>query len=169
MRKVYKVFLDTSALIPLIEESHPNHKSVRRYLCEGKKTYCMDTVVLSEYLTGISPEKQESTKNSLVQQFPVYSFSQNGALIGARLFKHLCEKNNVPKTDSGKQILRVDIFILASAIENQADIILFEDKHFSTMIENLQDFPKEVLSLPHCQRIQDIQIQPDFFDNDSNM
>ena len=48
-----EIFLDTSALIPLLTPEHKNHKIVRRFV-SGFKVFCIDSVVLSEYLAGIS-------------------------------------------------------------------------------------------------------------------
>ena len=48
-----EIFLDTSALIPLLTPSHQNHKIVRRFVSEFKVFYT-DSIVLSECLAGVA-------------------------------------------------------------------------------------------------------------------
>lgn len=164
MNKEKTIFLDTSAFIPLLTENHCYHHKVRRYLGEEKFSCCIDSIVLSEYLTGVtSPENQQRDLNVIAKQFRVLSLSFMGAQIGACIFRHLKNKNAVPRGETEKQITRVDILILASAIENRMDYILYGDKHFTSMVNHINDIDIPNFSVPVPVHIQDIP--GDFFDS----
>jgi predicted nucleic acid-binding protein len=157
MNREKTVFLDTSALIPLLTECHSNHNKVRRYLREIKGSYCIDSIVLSEFLTkNESPEIKRRYLEIIAKEFRVFSLSTVGAQIGASIFCHLLEKNAVPKGKMDRQITRVDVLVLASAIENRVDTLLYEDKHFSFMVNNINDLKIPRFFVPELVQIQDI-------------
>jgi predicted nucleic acid-binding protein len=167
MNREETIFLDTSALIPLLTESHCNHYKVRRYLKETKCSCCIDSIVLSEFLTGAkSPKEKRVVLDIIARQFRVLSLSVIGAQIGAQIFKCLKEKGVVPKGKTDRQITRVDVLILASAIENRVNTILYEDNHFFSMIQHVKDIIIPNYSIPNPIRIVDIP--GDLFDNISN-
>lgn len=164
MNKEKNVFLDTSALIPLLTENHSNHYKVRRYLGEIKGSYSIDSIVLSEFLTkNESPEVRQMYLEMIAKEFRVFSLSAVGAQIGASIFRHLLEKNAVPKGKTDRQITRVDVLILASAIENRVDTFLYEDNHFSLMIKHIDDLVIPRFSIPEIVQIRDIS--NDLFDH----
>ena len=166
MSKDKIVFLDTSALIPFIDNSKDNHKTIFRYIENEKSILSIDTDVLSEYLFWFSsPEEQKEAKDSITRQFLVFSLTSKGSLIGAHLYAHLAKKGLIPKAKTEMKIFRVDLLILAAAVENRVDVFLYEDKHFSSMISALQDFHMPQYKIPLFQRIQDIQFQPELFEN----
>ena len=165
MSKDNVIFLDTSALIPFIDKDKDNHNTIFRYLENQKCILSIDTVVLSEYLFWFSsPEEQKEVKDSISRQFFVFSLTSKGSLIGAYLYAHLAKKGLIPKAKTEMKIFRVDLLILAAAIENRVDVFLYEDKHFSSMISALQDFDASQYKFPLFQRIQDIQFQPELFE-----
>lgn len=151
-----EIFLDTSALIPLLTPEHKNHKIVRRFV-SGFKVFCIDSVVLSEYLAGISRGDMQKCADVIKKQFQICSLTPKGSHIAAVIYKICKEHGVIPTSKSEHQISRVDVYILAVAIECKASTFLYEDKHFNLMAEALKKEKNLEFKLPVFQQVNCIQ------------
>ena len=148
--------MDTSALIPLLTPSHQNHKIVRRCVSEFKVFYT-DSIVLSECLAGVAQADMQKSTDIIKRQFQICSLTPAGSRIAAIIYKICSDQGVIPKAKSEHQISKVDIYILASAIECRAATFLYEDKHFGLMADALKKEKKLEFKLPVFQRITHIQ------------
>lgn len=134
------VFLDSSAFIPMLNRGTPLSDRLVQHLEDINASVCIDTVVLSEYLVVFADSSlAEETTQKLTRQFRIHSFDARSALVCAELFKLLKAKGQIPKTPTDKQLTKVDVMILASAIVAGVDEFIFEDRYFancSTLLPN---------------------------------
>lgn len=134
------VFIETSALIPMLEQDSVIQRRVLQYLKTGKALVCMDTVVVSEYLAGVD---ESIDKNAVVErmskQFRIHTFDAHTAIVCAEMFRILKSKGLIPKTKSKRQITKADIMIMASATVSGAAELLFNDGHFAAYRKVLPD------------------------------
>ena len=150
------VFIETSALIPMLEQGSVIQRRILQYLNTGKALVCMDTVVVSEYLAGVD---ESIDKNAVVErmskQFRIHTFDSHTAIICAEMFRILKAKGQSPRTRSKRQITKADIMIMASATASGAKELLFNDGHFANYRKFL---PGEIYGhkLPTFVRAEDL-------------
>ncbi len=131
-RTAVSVFLDASAFIPLLDEDNVLHAKLMQHLSSAKAFVGIDTVVLSEFLAGLADASaRESVAEKCTKQFRVYSFDTQTAVVCAELFRILKAKGQIPKTPTKRQLTKVDVMIMASAIVSGASEFIFEDGHFA--------------------------------------
>ena len=139
-RNSTSVFLDTSAFIPLLDEDNVLHAKLVQHLSVKKAFVGIDTVVLSEFLVGlVDASERETVAEKCAKQFRVYSFDMQTAVVCAELFRILKAKGQIPKTPSKRQVTKVDVMIMASAIVSGASEFVFEDGHFANYPTLLPD------------------------------
>lgn len=155
MSKNKKIFLDTSALIPLLTSSHPNHSIVKRHLGDFSHFY-IDSTVLAEFLAGIEPSMHWDCTKKLGQQFQIGTLSPEGSAIMAKIYQICKRKGIVPKSRTEHQVIKVDMFILASAIESKVNTFLFADGDF-TLIQSAIANEELGYSLPEFTKVSEIQ------------
>lgn len=159
------VFLDTSAFIPMLLGSHKLHRKLHQHLKSINASIGIDAVVLSEYLVGLNDSvDKDKLIETLTKEFKVSSFDPRVAKVCAELFRILKAKGLIPSTPTERQITKVDIMIMASAIVCRAHEFIFEDKHFTAYPEAL---PESICgySLPKFVRISklpDVLVQTSF-------
>lgn len=167
-RTLISAFLDTSAFIPLLDEDNGLHARLVQHLSASGAFVGIDTVVLSEFLVGMANAAERApVAEKCARQFRVYSFDAQTAVVCAELFRILKGKGQVPKTPTRRQLTKVDVMIMASAIVSGASEFVFEDGHFANYPELL---PESVCGRPlppfvRVSEIPSIAIQenlPDF-------
>lgn len=165
------VFLDTSAFIPLLDEDNALHAKLVQHLYALKAFIDIDTVVLSEFLVGLADvSERKAVAEKCSKQFRVYSFDTRTAVVCAELFKILKAKGQIPKTPTRRQLTKVDVMIMASAMVSRATEFIFEDEHFVNYPALLPD-PVCGYSLPSFVRISKlptVTVQEDLPDFDEN-
>lgn len=145
-RTLISAFLDTSAFIPLLDEDNGLHARLVQHLSVPGAFVGIDTVVLSEFLVGMAnAAEREAVAEKCARQFRVYSFDAQTAVVCAELFRILKGKGQVPKTPTRRQLTKVDVMIMASAIVSGASEFVFEDGHFANYPELL---PESVCGRP---------------------
>lgn len=123
--------LDTSAFIHLLGSDKPLHLKIVNHLTQSGLAPCIDAVVLSEYLAGLSERTDaKSLIEMFTKQFGVYSFDARTAEVSAAIFRILKQAGQIPVERSERQITKVDIMIIASAMVNSVKELLFEDRHY---------------------------------------
>lgn len=121
-------FLDTSAFIPLLDSDNALHAKLVQHLSAEKAFVGIDTIVLSEYLAGIAEESERVVvAEQCAKQFRVHPFNTQTAIVCAELFRMLKAKGQIPKTQSKRQLTKVDVMIMASVIVSGAKELVFED------------------------------------------
>ena len=134
------VFIETSALIPMLEQGNVIQARVLQYLKSGKALVCMDAVVVSEYLAGLDASMD---KNAVVErmskQFRIHTFDAHTAIVCSEMFRILKTKGQIPRTPSKRQITKADVMIMASATASGVSELLFNDGHFATYRRFLPD------------------------------
>lgn len=139
-KAVTSVFLDSSAFIPLIDCDNVWHARLLQHIKDRDAFVSIDTVVLSEYLVGVADSLlAEETALKFARQFRIHSFDARTALVCAELFKVLKAKGQIPKKPTDRQLKKVDVMILASAIVAGVDEFIFEDRYFSNCPAFLPD------------------------------
>ena len=136
------IFLDSSALIPLLESTHVHHQRLVQYLKSqnASRTTYIDAVVLSEYLVGADAKaNRDEIVKELTRQFNVVSFDSVSAKVCSELFRVLDAKGQVPKAKSKRQIAKADLMIFSSAIVSRAAVIISGDGDFSAYHAQLPD------------------------------
>jgi len=155
-RTSVSVFLDTSAFIPLLDEGNVLHSKLMQHLSSTKAFVGIDTVVLSEFLAGLADAAdRESAVEQCTKQFRVYSFDTQTAVVCAELFNILKAKGQIPKTPTKRQLTKVDVMIMASAIVSGTSEFIFEDGHFANYPVLLPD-PICGRPLPSFVRISEL-------------
>lgn len=157
MRKTsISVFLDTSAFIPLLDKTNMFHAKLMQHMSAVKALVGIDTIVLSEFLAGLADvSKREVVAEKCAKQFRIYSFDTQAAVVCAELFEILKAKGQIPKTPTKRQLTKVDVMIMASAIVSGASEFIFEDGHFANYPSLL---PASILgrSLPSFVRVSEL-------------
>ncbi len=168
------VFFDTSAFIPLLDEDNVLHAKILQHLSEGKAFISIDTVVLSEFLAGLADaSERETVAEKCSKQFRVHSFDMQTALVCAELFRILKAKGQIPKTPTKRQLTKIDVMIMASAIVSGASEFVFEDGHFANYPALLPDSVcgRSIPSFVRVSRLPAVAVQenlPDFDGNSSS-
>ena len=153
------VFVETSALIPMLGQESTIQARILQYIKTGKATVCIDTIVLSEFLAGTdkSEDKNEITER-LSKQFRINTFDTHTAMVCSEIFRILKSKGQIPKPKSKRQITKADIMIMASAIVSGANEFMFCDGDFKAYQKFLpQDIYKH--KTPTFIRAQDLPPQ----------
>ena len=131
-RNSASAFLDTSAFIPLLDEHNALHAKLHQHLSAANALVGIDTIVLSEFLAGLDDATSlEAVAEKCAKQFRVHSFDMQSAIVCAKLFRILKANGQIPKTPTRRQLTKVDIMVMASAIVSGADEFVFEVGHFS--------------------------------------
>lgn len=134
------VFIETSALIPMLDRENAHQKRIIAHLSSKQALASIDTVVLSEYLAGLSNATDKSNvAEHLSRQFRIYTFDAQTAIVCAEVFRVLMANGQIPKNQSNRQITKADIMIMASAIVSGASELLFNDGHFRSYKKFLPD------------------------------
>ena len=140
------IFLDTSAFVPLLDCQHPLNSRLIQHLKSRNASVEIDAIVLSEFLVGVGSDVDKDVLiDKYTRQFRVPSFDAAAAKVCAELFKLLKSKGQIPKSATDRQITKVDIMIMASAIVSRATEFVFEDKHFA---HYPQHFPTDICGFP---------------------
>lgn len=140
------VFLDTSAFVPLLDSQNDLNARLVQHLKSLNASVEIDAIVLSEYLVGVTDGvDKDALIDTCTRQFRVPSFDAVAAKLCAELFKILKSKGQIPKASSERQITKVDIMIMASAIVSRANEFVFEDKHF---VNYPQYLPTDICGFP---------------------
>lgn len=123
--------LDTSAFIHLLGSDKPLHRKIIGHLTQDGLMPCIDAVVLSEYLAGLADTVDvKGLIERFTKQFGTYSFDARTAEVSAAIFRILKKSGQIPSAGSERQITKVDIMIIASAMVNSVKELLFEDRHY---------------------------------------
>lgn len=131
-------FLDSSAFFPLLERDNPLHARLMQHILGKKAVVCIDTIVLSEYLVGIADSSRaEEIAENFAKQFRIHSFDARTAVVCAELFKILKAKGQIPKKPTDRQLKKVDVMIMASAIVSGVDEFIFGDRYFANVTDLL--------------------------------
>lgn len=105
-----------------------------RSLSREKKTIMIPAPVVAEYLIGIPTEKHVQHQELIEKLFYVPSFDLKAARIAAEIEN---DKALMTAIRNGEQLdrqrLRVDVQILATAITNNADMVISNDPHMPTL------------------------------------
>ena len=126
------VFLDSSAFIPLIDETHAQHTRVTRYIEATTALPAIDAIVLSEVSAGIGDGVDKDALVELyTRQFRVPSFDVRAAKVCSELFRILKSAGQIHRKGEERQVTKADLLILSNAIVNGASAFLYEDKHFA--------------------------------------
>ena len=167
-RTTISVFLDTSAFIPLLDENNLLHTKQVQHLSTAKAFVGIDTIVLSEFLVGMADvSEREAVAEKCTKQFRVCSFDTQTAVVCAELFKILKGKGQISKTPTKRQLTKVDIMIMASAIVSGANEFIFEDGHFANYPTLLPDSVcgRPLPSFVRVSKLPSVSVQenlPDF-------
>ncbi len=167
-RTTISVFLDTSAFIPLLDENNLLHTKLVQHLSTAKAFVGIDTIVLSEFLAGMADvSEREAVAEKCTKQFRVCSFDTQTAVVCAELFKILKGKGQISKTPTKRQLTKVDIMIMASAIVSGANEFIFEDGHFANYPTLLPDSVcgRPLPSFVRVSKLPSVSVQenlPDF-------
>lgn len=167
-RTTISVFLDTSAFIPLLDENNLLHTKLVQHLSMAKAFVGIDTIVLSEFLVGMADvSEREAVAEKCTKQFRVCSFDTQTAVVCAELFKILKGKGQISKTPTKRQLTKVDIMIMASAIVSGASEFIFEDGHFANYPTLLPDSVcgRPLPSFVRVSKLPSVSVQenlPDF-------
>lgn len=171
-RTSISAFLDTSAFIPLLDEANVLHAKLVQHLSAAKAFVGIDTVVLSEFLVGMADAfEREAVAEKCTRQFRVYSFDTQTAVVCAELFKILKGKGQIPKTPTKRQLTKVDVMIMASAIVSGASEFIFEDGHFANYPALFPEFVcgRPLPSFVRASNLPSVAVQenlPDFDGSD---
>lgn len=126
------IFLDTSAFVPLLDSQNSLNARIVQHLKSQNACIAIDSIVLSEYLAGVADNiDKDALVDKCSRQFQITSFDTVAAKVCAELFKILKSKGQIPRASTERQITKVDIMIMASAIVSHAKEFIFEDKHFA--------------------------------------
>ena len=153
-------FLDTSAFIPLLDKTNALHVRLVRHVSATRILVGIDTVVLSEFLAGLADTTvRETAAETCAKQFRVHSFNAQTAIVCAELFGILKAKGQIPKTPTKRQLTKVDVMVMASAIVSGATEFIFEDGHFESYSKLL---PGSVCgrALPSFVRVSELPCVP---------
>lgn len=161
-RTSISVFLDTSAFIPLLDEANVLHAKLVQHMSSMKAFVGIDTIVLSEFLTGLADESgREVVAEKCAKQFRVYAFDAQTSIVCAELFRILKAKGQIPKASTKRQLTKVDVMIMASAIVSGASEFIFEDGHFANYPALLPDSicGRSLPSFVRVSKLPDVAIQ----------
>lgn len=139
------IFFDTSALIPFLVDSDPLHPRLVHSLRSSPHHYVIDTIVLAEYLAKIPTADYASVLARFQKTFRIQPFSELSAQLFAELFKVLDAHGHIPRTPTGRQVVKADLMVLSSAIASGVSEFYFDDRGFSSWSAFL---PLTFLGLP---------------------
>ncbi|NOY42802.1 MAG: type II toxin-antitoxin system VapC family toxin [Planctomycetes bacterium] len=88
------------------------------------------SIVLAEFLTGQDPVSQRSVKEIIGKAFFIAPFDAKAAVIAAELFDKQEFDAAKQESEVGRQCLKADYKILATAIAHGASAIYANDQHF---------------------------------------
>jgi predicted nucleic acid-binding protein len=88
------------------------------------------SIALSEYLTGCSEKSREANRAFVEANFFVAPFDAKCSAIAANIWDATAVGEAKAEAKVGKQSIKADIFILATAIAHGATTLWVEDGHF---------------------------------------
>lgn len=132
--------LDTSAFIPLLDPDNPFNERLANHLKQTNALLCIDTIVLSEFLVkDDNGSDLDALADKFTKQFRVFSFDARTAVVCSRIFSILKSRGQVPRAGTARQITKVDIMVVSSAIVNRVDEFIFADNHFKSILQHIPD------------------------------
>jgi predicted nucleic acid-binding protein len=113
------VLLDTSILIDYFRKE--NKEKTYLYIVSKDYDLAISTITEFEFLNGVN-DKNIDTVNSLLKEFLILDFNSECAKISSKIYKNLKKIN--------KLIPPPDIFIAATAINNNMELVTLNENHF---------------------------------------
>jgi predicted nucleic acid-binding protein len=121
-----------------------------RHLDKKGQRVMIPALVLAEYLLGFELKEQDQQRQMIEQFFFVPSLDVPAAHLAARLLKNPQVVQSVRQGGQvGRQQLRIDALILATAIVNQAEKVISNDNHIHKLaqglipVEEVPDIPEQ--------------------------
>lgn len=143
MAQPLKVCFDTAPLIWGVrgESSSTQANMIERTklyiatLAEQRATIIVPTVVLAEYLEGVSEGDMAGEIGALHRGFVVEPFDPFAAKIAAVLRQNEEVRDLYKRDDDSvhKTCIKVDVMVVATAIATEADFIVSHDSHLATI------------------------------------
>uniref|UniRef100_A0A7V4EHF5 PIN domain-containing protein n=1 Tax=Thermus tengchongensis TaxID=1214928 RepID=A0A7V4EHF5_9DEIN len=145
--------LDTDVLIALLQAlenpGHPEHASAKAYLEElsrGVRKVALPLPVVSEFLTGLEPQKWPEVLAYLEKHFRLLELNKAAAIEAARFFKARLDQE--PLKGQERQCVRTDTFILGIAKVHGCTKVYTKDKRMAALtgqgLEVEEGLPKAI-------------------------
>jgi predicted nucleic acid-binding protein len=104
----------------------------RRYIAflqKQNERLMVPAPVVAEYLAGFEPEKQQRQLQQIEHHFVVAAFDIHAATLAAQILARRPEVEQLQREDyeGRRQKLRIDVFIVATAIAHAADALISHD------------------------------------------
>ncbi|HTU22500.1 MAG TPA: hypothetical protein VMG10_30965 [Gemmataceae bacterium] len=159
------ICFDTQALIWGVQSTgHSGREDIvaraRRYiewLSKSKTPIMIPAPAVTEYLVAFDPDEQQRQLQVIERSFFVAAFDLPAARMAARILGRRLEMHRIESDHCvRRQQLKVDVFIVATAIVHHAERLISHDAHMGKLAEGT--------SLQVCE-IPDLATQGELFDS----
>lgn len=148
------VMVDSNFLIKLVS----NKQSTKIFLQSLKRRELFigfSTPVISEFLVRDENSSRINFINKVNSYSEIYDYDMKSAVAGAKIFRDLKAKGYFSQNNGTRQIIKVDIQIIAITLSNKIKEIYTEDKGLIQIIKKL-DLPIVTSNLD----TDDFQLKP---------
>lgn len=141
------IMADNNFLIGLVDDREQHQYFIQEFSKQNAKIG-LPTPVLAEFLVRDDNANRTTfltQTNNLVQLF---NFDHKSAIISAKIMRELLAADFFKNKSKDKQIVKVDIQILAITLANDIDKLFSTDKEMAKIIQ-LLNLPVEILDFKH--------------------
>ncbi len=137
------VMVDNNFLIKLVSNQQ-SYKVFYQSLKRREISIGLPTPVIGEFLVIDENSKRISFLNKVNSYSQIYDYDMKSAVIGAKIFSDLKRKEYFKGNNGARQVIKVDIQIIAITMSNRVKNLYTEDKGLINIIKEL-DLPIEVI------------------------
>ncbi|MCH8044425.1 MAG: PIN domain-containing protein [Planctomycetes bacterium] len=134
----------------------------------------LPSVALGEYLIGCDPDTRDQELDEIARNYFVAPFDDKAAAIAAEIWDNKVVDRVKREAKIGKQAVKADIQILATAIAQGATSLYVEDRHYNNFLQDkiiIKSIPTEaeLSPQPEPKPQKSPSAQKELFDDDGDI